>query len=90
MDVQVVAQGRPMPRLTPGQFDVSIAGVKRSVVLAEFVHADEGPVTRGLTTSSVATCVFAFARSGKGINAHYLVWNRPIPTSAESSTLRSR
>jgi hypothetical protein len=81
IDVQVVAaQGKPMPGLTTEQFDVSIAGRKRRVVLSEFLHADEGPVTRGLANTDAATsagCVFAFTRSANGANAHYLLALEP-------------
>jgi hypothetical protein len=74
VDVQLVAaQDKPVPGLTTAQFDVSIAGRKRRVVLAEFVHDDEGPINRSPWTASVAACVFGFARSAKGANAHYLV-----------------
>ena len=78
VDVQVVAaQGKPMPGLTTAQFDVSIAGRKRRVVLAEFVHTDEGPINRSPRTASVAACVFGFERSAKGANAHYLLGVEP-------------
>src|SRR6185503_7324035 len=47
IDVQVVeAHGKPVPGLTTAQFEVSIAGRTRRVVLAEFVHADEDPINR--------------------------------------------
>lgn len=78
IDVQVVAaQGEPVPGLTTAQFEVSIAGRTRRVVLAEFVHADEGPITRTPRTTSVAACVFGFERSAKGTNAHYLLGVEP-------------
>lgn len=78
IDVQVVAaQGKPVPGLTTAQFEVSIAGRTRRVVLAEFVHADEGPINKTPRTTSVATCVFGFERSAKGPNAHYLLGVEP-------------
>src|SRR5688572_724644 len=82
MDVQVVAaQGKPMPGLTSAQFDVSIAGHKRRVVLAEFVHADEGPITNGPSPAHrTAACAFGFERSAKGVNAHYLLGVEPRDT----------
>ena len=79
IDVQVVAaQGKPVPGLTTAQFEVSIAGRTRRVVLAEFVHADEGPINRTVrTTRRVAACVFGFERSATGTNAHYLLGVEP-------------
>jgi hypothetical protein len=79
IDVQVVAaQGKPVPGLTAAQFAVSIAGRTRRVVLAEFVHADEGPINRTpRTTTRVAACVFGFERSANGTNAHYLLGVEP-------------
>lgn len=79
IDVQVVAaQGKPVPELTAAQFAVSIAGRTRRVVLAEFVHADEGPINRDVrTTTRVAACVFGFERSATGTNAHYLLGVEP-------------
>jgi hypothetical protein len=84
IDVQVVgAQGKPIPDLATEQFEVSIAGHQRKVVLAELLHADEGPVTRGPARSNAATraaCVFGFERSSKGANAHYLLGLEPSDT----------
>ena len=84
IDVQVaVAQGRPMTDLATGQFDVSIAGHQRKVVLAQLLHADEGPVTRSVPHTDAATraaCVFGFERSSKGANAHYLLGIEPSDT----------
>lgn len=79
IDVQVVAaQGKPVPELTAAQFAVSIAGRTRRVVLAEFVHADEGPINRDVrTTTRVAACVFGFERSANGTTAHYLLGLEP-------------
>jgi hypothetical protein len=80
LDVQVVAtQGRPMPGLTAEQFDISIAGHKRRVVRAELLHADEGAIIRGLvpTAAALAACAFGFARSSKGVHAHYLLGIEP-------------
>jgi hypothetical protein len=78
IDVQVVAaQGKPVPDLTTAQFAVSIGGRKRRVVLAEFVHADEGPIHRTGRTTRVAACVFGFERIATGINAHYLLGVEP-------------
>jgi hypothetical protein len=67
------------------QFDVSIAGHKRRVVLAEFVHTDEGPINRSpiparRDAASLAACVFGFERSAKGANAHYLLGVEPSDT----------
>lgn len=86
IDVQVVVpQGKPIPDLTTGQFDVSIAGHPRKVVLAELLHADEGAVTRGAAgahsdAATRAACVFGFERSSKGVNAHYLLGVEPSDT----------
>jgi hypothetical protein len=86
MDVQVVAaQGKPVPGLTTAQFDVTIAGRKRRVVLAEFVHADEGPINRSPTpahrdAARIAAFGFWFERSAKGANAHYLLGVEPSDT----------
>ena len=78
IDVQVVAApGKPVPGLTTAQFEVSIAGRTRRAVLAEFVHADEGPINRTPRTTSVAACVFGFERSATGTNAHYLLGVEP-------------
>ena len=78
IDVQVVAaQGKPVPGLTTAQFEVSIAGRTRRVVLAEFVHSDEGPINWTPRTTGVAGCVFGFKRSAKGTNAHYLLGVEP-------------
>jgi hypothetical protein len=83
IDVQVVAaQGQAVPGLTTAQFEVSIAGRTRRVVLAEFVHADEGPITSSprpalRDAASLAACAFGFERSAKGANAHYLLGLEP-------------
>ena|SRR6266545_488258 len=83
MDVQVVAaEGKPMPSLTLDQFEVSIAGRKRKVVFAEFLHVDEGPITRFGTPyrgdpATRSACAFAFERISKGTNAHYLLGVEP-------------
>jgi len=78
IDVQVVAvEGKPVPSLTTAQFEVSIAGRTRRVVLAEFVHADDGPINTTPRTTRVAACVFGFERSAKGTNAHYLLGVEP-------------
>jgi len=46
VDVQVAAApGKLVPALAAAQFEVTIAGRKRTVVLAEFVHTDEGTIT---------------------------------------------
>jgi hypothetical protein len=74
IDVQIVAaQEKPARGLTTAQFEVTIAGHQRKVVLVEFVHADEGPINPSLRTASVAACVFGFERSAKGANVHYLL-----------------
>lgn len=84
IDVQVVvAPGRPMTDLATEQFSVSIAGHERKVVLAQLLHADERPVTPGVTHTDAATraaCVFGFERSSKGANAHYLLGVEPSDT----------
>jgi hypothetical protein len=83
MDAQVVsAQGTAVPDLTTAQFAISIAGHERHVVLAEFVHNDEGPINRSpiparRDAASLAACVFGFARSDEGTNAHYLLGVEP-------------
>lgn len=79
MDVQVVAaHGKSMPGLTTAEFDIGIAGRKRNVVLAEFLHADEGPITSSPTPAHRdAACVFGFERSSNGANAHYLLGVEP-------------
>ena len=78
IDVQVVAaHGKPVPGLTTAHFAVSIAGRSRRVVLAEFVHADEGPINRTVRTTRVAAGVYGFERSATGTNAHYLLGVEP-------------
>ena len=86
IDVQVfAAKGMPMPGLTSDQFDVTIAGRKRRVVLFQFLHADEGPVRRGAApvrrdAATLAACAFGFERSSNGTNAHYLLGIEPLDT----------
>ncbi len=83
MDVQIVAPpGKPMPVLTPDQFEVHIAGRMRHVVLAEFLHVDEGRMTRfgrpyRGDAATLSACVFGFERIAKGTNAHYLLGVEP-------------
>jgi len=87
IDVQVVAApGKPVPGLTTAQFEVSIAGRTRRVVLAEFVHADEGPINRTPRTTRVAGCVFGFERSAEGTNAHYLLGVEPSESDRNGIT----
>jgi hypothetical protein len=69
---------KPLRKLAAKDFEVIIAGRKRKVTYAEFLHYDEGPVTRTARPSSadaatLATCVFAFDRGWDGSNAHYLL-----------------
>ena len=84
IDVQVAAaQGKPTAGLTAEQFDVSISGRRRKVVRAEFLHADEGPVTRGPASPEPVTraaCVFGFERSSTAPHAHYLLGVEPSDT----------
>jgi hypothetical protein len=78
-DVQVVAAaGTFGPPLKASQFEVKIAGRGRTIVMIEFLHADEGQITRGNSLPSVdqatrAVCVFGFDRVSNRAHGHYLV-----------------
>ena len=83
IDVQVAAaEGQPVPRLTVSQFEVKIAGRMRTIVMAEFVHADDGPITRrnrppDVDAATVAACVFGFERLSNRAHAHYVLGVEP-------------
>ena len=83
-DVQVVSgEGKPVPRLTAAQFEVKVAGRGRTIVMTEFLHADDGPITRGNKQPNVdaatrVACVFGFERMSNRAHAHYLVSVEPI------------
>jgi hypothetical protein len=78
-DVQVVAApGKVGPRLTASQFEVKIAGRGRTIVMVEFLHADEGQIRRGNSPPSPdqatrAVCVFGFERVSNRAHGHYVV-----------------
>jgi hypothetical protein len=77
LDVQVVAApSKPVPPLTASQFEVTIEGRHRTIVTAEFLHVDEGRLTRGHSPPNVdkatrAVCVFGFERGSNSAHAHY-------------------
>jgi hypothetical protein len=83
IDVQVVAgQTQEVPVLTPSQFEVRIAGPVRTIVLAEFLHRDEGPVIHRSGAppldADTRACIFGFERTSKRVHAHYLLGVQPI------------
>ena len=72
-----------MPSITAEDFDVSIAGLQRVVVFAEFLHSDEGRVTRTSSLAQGATadaCMWGFDRSSNAVHAHFLLGVEPIPS----------
>ena len=77
IDLQIVpARGTSVPVLTADLFDVRIAGQKRTVVSAVFVHYDEGAVVRpssaqGIDPAALAACVFRHLRTTDAVHAHY-------------------
>jgi hypothetical protein len=77
IDVQIVpVRGTSVPVLTADLFDVRIAGQKRTVVSAVFVHYDEGAIVRpssaqGIDPAALATCVFRHLRTADAVHAHY-------------------
>jgi hypothetical protein len=89
IDVQVVAAGStPISTLTTGQFEVRIAKHDRPVILAQFLHADEGAVTRPATPPRIdsgtrAMCVFGFERVSTGATAHYLLGVEPTASDKD-------
>jgi quercetin dioxygenase-like cupin family protein len=91
MDAQVVAAvGKPMPDLTPDRFEVRIDGRLRRVLLAEFLHADGGAITRNpRPVRTDPACVFGFERSGQGTNAHYRLGIEPLDTDKTKIKHRS-
>jgi hypothetical protein len=83
IDVQLTpADGKPASMLTAADFQVKIGGRKRTVVLAEFLHSDDGPVIRGAAPPPLdqvprPTCVFGFARTSNLAHVHYLLGVEP-------------
>jgi hypothetical protein len=98
VDVQVVAsRGQPLANLTAADFQISISKRARPVILVEFLHLDEGPIARGpgrkLDAGTSALCLFGFARSQAGANAHYRVGVESIADDArgiKQPTIRLR
>jgi hypothetical protein len=87
VDVQVVAsRNQPVASLTADDFQISISKRARPVILVEFLHLDEGPITRGLgprlDAGTSARCIFGFARSQAGANAHYRIGVESIADDA--------
>jgi hypothetical protein len=77
IDAQVVPkQGASLPVLTSDRFEVRIAGRKRAVVSAVFLHYDDGVIVRrpqaeDRDPATVATCVFGNVRTVDRVHAHY-------------------
>lgn len=79
IDVQVVsAERQEVPTLSVSEFEVRIAGRKRTIVLTEFLHRDEGQVmprriAPQMDAATRAACLFAFERVSDRPHAHYLL-----------------
>ena len=83
IEVQVTPpNGKPQAVLTAGDFQVQIGRKKRRVVIAEFLHSDDGPVVRGAPPPRMdqqprPPCVFQFSRTSEHAHAHYLLGLEP-------------